>query len=186
MAFAIWQIPVIFLVVTLLHIRVIQPDFARLKRLIATCTLLTCLSRADSVVLTGLGSFGGRQVAYFYFPESGRTAEVSLTSPQRNIQLVAMDAVRGTVQIRRDGVDQTLRLGVGMTVATSAVESAKLQLNRPVPDRTREEQRRLDMAGVDHARKLNEIGSRRPQPARSTEATPQLAPENVTTPAVDH
>lgn len=135
-------------------------SFHRLKRFLLTCVLLhAVVIRADSVVLTGLGSFGSRKIAYLYFPENGHTAEVSLTTPQRNIQLVAIDTAKGTAQIKHDGVDQVLRLGVGMPSPSGTGEVFKGSTNRVVPSRSVEEQRKLDTEVVDRAKKLNEMDS---------------------------
>ena len=129
-----------------------------MKILLAALLLVARLTQADSLILTGLGEFGGRSTAYFYFPDTGAYASVSPDAPQSGITLIAVNTAKGTVRIRRDGVEQALFLGQGALATGMGTEETPHSTRGGLfPNRTMEEQRKLDLEAVQHAISLSLI-----------------------------
>ena len=114
------------------------PDDAlvRMLRTVSVWAAMAPLAVADSVALTGILPLkDGGQAALLYFPASEYGVRIPEGQERLGVKLLSIDAAKGTVQISRDGHEETLHLGGG--VAAPAALAPPVPLPAREGDKTR-------------------------------------------------
>ena len=108
---------------------------------ILICAILAPLAFGDSVALTGIISVkGGGHAALLYFPESSYGMRIAEGQERLGIKVLNIDGAKGTVQISREGHDETLHLGCAMPAVTLGTSTTSLAHNHQGQDLTRVKQ----------------------------------------------
>ena len=108
---------------------------------ILICAVLAPLAFGDTVALTGIISVkGGGHTALLYFPEYSYGLRIVEGQERLGIKVLNIDGAKGTVQISREGHEETLHLGCAMPAAATGTSTTSLARNRQGQDLSRVKQ----------------------------------------------